>query len=195
MELRKKNVSRILLVFIYVGVLFLLGLNWFYHFSFISINKSISYNADNMVVKQYQKDLKDFKNSYNKVLNKAPKDNLTIQRTQYIIQMYDQPWLTSTKPTQMKYQELDTILFEVKEARRILTELAIQETYSKDAKGFLKLTLENCSLIEENLEEILDSKSHSRSNLNSQLHILHMSFMSNFDIFKSFYEYEEYKIE
>ena len=148
-----------------------------------------------MVVKQYQKDLKDFKNSYNKVLNKAPKDNLTIQRTQYIIQMYDQPWLTSTKPIQMKYQELDTILFEVKEARRILTELAIQETYSKDAKGFLKLTLENCSLIEENLEEILDSKSHSRSNLNSQLHILHMSFMSNFDIFKSFYEYEEYKIE
>lgn len=191
MELKKKNVSRILLVFICVGVLFLIGVNWFYPYSFISINKSISYNADNVVVKQYQKDLKDFKNSYYKELSKVPKDNLTIQQTQFIIQMYDQPWLTSTKPIQMKYQELDTILFEVKEARRILTELAIQETYSKDAKGFLKLTLENCSLIEENLEEIIDSKSHSRSNLNSQLHILHMSFMSNFDIFKSFYEYKK----
>lgn len=195
MELRKKNIKRILLVFICVGVLFLIGVNWFYPYSFISINKSISYNADTVVVKQYQKDLKDFKNSYNKVLNKAPKDNLTIQRTQFIIQMYDQLWLTSTKPIQMKYQELDTILAEVKEARRILTELAIQESYSKDAKGFLKLTLENCSLIEENLEEIKDSKSHSRSTLNNQLQNLHMRFQSNFGIFKSFYEYEEKKID
>lgn len=44
-----------------------------------------SYKPDSVVIKQYFKDLKDFKDTYNKSLAK--------DLSQYILQLYEQDWL------------------------------------------------------------------------------------------------------
>ena len=106
--------------------------------------------------------------------------------------MYEQNWLISEKPIKMEYQDLDNILIEVKETRRILMDLAFKETYSEFTKDYLKYTIENCFAIEESITELKNSQTHLRKTLNLQYSNLQRDFISNFGIFVSFYkEYQK----
>lgn len=183
-------IKKIFILLIIAFGLFVIGGTWFYPYSSFSIKKSISFNADNIVVKDYLKDLNDFKKIYN--MNKQNKDDITNDRTQYILQMYEQNWLISKKPVRMEYQDLDTILIEVKETRRNLMDLAFKETYSEFTKSYLKYTIEDCLEIEESIMKLKTSQTHSRKTLNLQYRNLQNDFKSNLDIFVSFYrEYQK----
>lgn len=186
----EKGAKKIFILLIIAFGLFVMGGTWFYPYSSISIKKSISFNADNIVVKEYLKDLNEFKKNYN--MNRQNKDDITTDRTQYILQMYEQNWLISERPVKMEYQDLDTILIEVKETRRNLMDLAFKENYSEFTKDYLKYTIENCLAIEESIMELKNSQTHSRKTLNIQYRNLQNDFRSNFGIFDTFYrEYQK----
>ncbi|PGS46519.1 hypothetical protein [Bacillus sp. AFS041924] len=169
--------------FLGVILIFIILVTWFYPYSFFSFNKSITYDEDNLVIKDYLKEIDDFKKYY----NSQTKEDLTNNRTQFILQMYEQDWLISKKPIKIKYQDLDKILLEVKESRQIMMDLAFQETYSKDSKEFLKYAIESCITIENSIEELKHSKYHSRKTINRQFRNIHRSIIGNFDLFVTFY--------
>jgi hypothetical protein len=90
-----KTMNRIFLILVGFFVIFFIVMTWFYPFSFFSIHKSYTYSADPVVVKEYVQDLKKFKKSNDLFV----KDNLTTNRVQYILHMYEQNWLLSKKST------------------------------------------------------------------------------------------------
>ncbi|MFE7151684.1 hypothetical protein, partial [Heyndrickxia sporothermodurans] len=175
-------ISSLIVCFI---VLFLFCINWYFPYSPFSFSKSVFYNADNIVVKEYKKELNDFKAIY----NSEKKNTLTDDRTQYILPMFEQQWLVSGKPVKMKVSDqLHTMLNEVKETKDILIELAFREKYSLETKEYLKIALLTCLSLENEIVELKNSKFHSRSTLNRQIHNLHMSFIRCFDMYATFYK-------
>lgn len=106
----------------------------FYPYSFFSAQKTISYNSDDTVIQKYLNDLITF----GKVNKENAQDDLLKTRTTYVLQMYEQNWLTSEKAIKIHYRDLDTILTEVKNTRYLLLELAFLEGYSQEGKEYLK---------------------------------------------------------
>ncbi|QQZ09076.1 hypothetical protein [Heyndrickxia vini] len=181
----KKKVIWVSSLIVFFIVLFLICINWYFPYSPISFTKSISYDADNIVVKAYKKELNDFKNIY----NSKKKNTLTDDRTQYVLPMFEQQWLVSGKPVKIKESDqLNTMLNEVKETKDILIELAFREKYSQETKEYLKMALVTCLSLENEIVELKNSKFHSRSTLNRQIRNLHMSFIRSFDMFTTFYK-------
>lgn len=66
---------------------------WFYPYSFLSVQKMITYNADNLVIQKYIKELDELR----EINEKNPWEDLIKNRTTYVLQMYEQNWLTSKK--------------------------------------------------------------------------------------------------
>jgi hypothetical protein len=181
-----KKITRIILV---IAFLLVISVNWFFPYSFLSLNKSVSYKPDSEVVRDYVKDLNHFK----KILKNDKQDNVTSIRSQDILQVYEQKWFMSEKAVKMKYEDIDSILLEIKNVRQILMDLAFKETYSEVTKKYLQATIEQSMLIEENIIELKNSKGYSRSTINRQYYNLHVRHIDNFRMFTSFYE--EFKKE
>ncbi|MFE6169653.1 hypothetical protein ACFVP8_17540 [Viridibacillus arvi] len=171
-------------VWVCVAILFLISVNWFYPYSFLSVQKTLSFDADNIVVEAYTEELNDFAKNY----EFSPEFNLTTERTQYILQMYEQEWLISKKPVKLKMNDLEAIIMEVKETREILLELAFRETYSHETKDYLKASLKSCLDLEERIQYLQNSQNNSRSTLTRQFRNIQGEFISNFDLYTSFYE-------
>lgn len=186
----EKGIKKIFILSIIIYGLSVIGGTWFYPYSSFSITKAISYNAGNIEVKEYRKDLNNFKKIYDN--NRKSKDDLTIDRTQYILQMYEQEWLLNKGPVKMQYEDLDLILIDTKNARENLMDLVFREDYSIYTKDYLRFTIEHCLAIEESIQRLKNSKAHSRKTLNRQYSNLQEDFRSNFDNFVSFYmEYQK----
>lgn len=164
--------------------LILLGINYSYPFSILSIKKSITYNPDDIVVEEFLHNLNDFKGDY----SREQQGDLTANRTQYILTMYEQKWISSKEPVKINVTDLDSMLLEVKSTRQTLMELAFQENYSTDTRILLKYTIESCLAIEDSILDLKNSQSHSRKTLVLQYQNLHVSFINNFNFFVSFYE-------
>lgn len=173
-------------VFILVAILILLfiGVNWQYSFSVFSLKKSISYDADNIVVRQYEQDLNAFKEFYEV---QSEENDVTTNWTQYILELYEMPLLVEKGPIIIKYKDLDTMLFEVKAVRSTIIDLAFREDYDAETREYLRVVLLSCIGIEESIERLKDSTFHSKKTLKRQFHNLRVELMSNFDHFSTFY--------
>ncbi|WP_099159251.1 hypothetical protein [Virgibacillus ndiopensis] len=164
------------------------GVNWLYPFSVLSINKAYTYDPDNVVVDQYKKNVNNFKEFYNKQSKQPKAENITTDRVRYILEMFEQPWLTAKGPVKITIQDLDKIMFVVKEERKTLFDLAFSEDYGERSKEFLKMTIQICFGIEDAIESIKDPLFNDRKTINIQIRNLYMSFITAFDRFTTFYE-------
>ncbi|TCN24999.1 hypothetical protein [Mesobacillus foraminis] len=171
-------------LFAAVFVLTLLGVTFLFPYSSLSLNRTVTYDPDNRMVKEYLQSLTDFKDQYK---TKKP-DDATAHRNPYFLQLFELKWLTSKEPVQMDHQDLDILLLEVKTARQSLMELAFQESYPVHAKIYLKNTIEGCLELEERIEDLQDSKFRSRATLDRQYRNLHVSFINNLGRYSSFYK-------
>lgn len=182
--------TKVFSIVIGLAALYLL-FSWFYPYSALSLNPFVHFKADPIVAAQYKNDLKEFKGQYEPVLVRS--SNLepepTVARTQYILQMFDQSWLTDNRSTAITKHTLGNMLLDVKEAREIILLLAFEETYTPNTKIYLKMLLDQTYKLEEEIKDIqLLSNLHSRSTLERQLRNLHVSYISNFQHLTSFYE-------
>ncbi|MEK5175747.1 hypothetical protein NST63_21485 [Heyndrickxia sp. FSL W8-0496] len=136
-------------------------------------------------------DFKDFKGSYENDLkddlnNKVP--NLTIDRTQYVLPIFEQGWLVSKNSISIDKMKLDTMLFEVKQVRGILLSLLVQVDYTSEQRGYLVNNIKDLLLLEEDITYLKNGSYLSRNELNRRLRNLAAEYTKNFDSFVTFYE-------
>ncbi|MFG6114885.1 hypothetical protein ACGTN9_06825 [Halobacillus sp. MO56] len=179
--------KRFIWSFLGLIVSLILIITWFYPYSFFSINKSYTHKPDPVIVDQYVEDLNDFKESYELNINKESA-TLTANYTQYILPMFEQDWLIYKDSVNMGKRELDNMLFEVKENKRTLMHLLVEEDYTKDQRRDVASSLENLQFLEELIIDIKTEKTSSRSTLNTQFHNLHVHYISTFRMYVSFYK-------
>ncbi|MBN8209056.1 hypothetical protein JI666_09900 [Bacillus sp. NTK071] len=173
-------------------ILFFFGISWFYPYSELSLNKSLTYHADPYLVEDYVQQLNDLTNNFESVSS----EDMTNDHLQYLLQMYDQEWMMSEESAKMNQADIDQIALDVKEARNLLLTLAFEETYSPNVISQLKYVIENCLAIEESVYDLRDSETHSRDTLQTQYHNLHGTFENSLRMLLTFYErYEEEKVK
>ncbi|PAV28604.1 hypothetical protein CIL05_15005 [Virgibacillus profundi] len=183
--------KRIMTGFLVSIVIFILIMTWFYPYSFFSVHKSYSYTPDPVIVDGYINDLTEFKSSYEKALEGLTTDktiDLTIDRTQYVLPLFEQEWLISKDPVNMKKEDLSNILFEVKNTRNTLLNLVARGDYSSEQRQYLVDSIESLLLLEESIAEIKSGKAESRRTLKTQFHNVYGDFIGNFMMFEIFYE-------
>ncbi len=166
-------------------------MTWFYPYSFVSVYKSYAFKPDPIVVDQYVNDLEEFKSSYQEDLDELTTESnydLTIDRTQYLLPLFEQDWLVSKVPVKMSIDDLGEILFEVKNARKILLELIANEDYTQEQRHYLVNSIESLLSLEEEIVDIKTGIAESRKTLRIQFNNLHGSFLGNFMMFEIFYE-------
>ncbi|WP_422122387.1 hypothetical protein DHX103_11310 [Planococcus sp. X10-3] len=186
-----KKTKKIILSLAGTAVLFLLLMTWFYPYSAFGISKSYSFTPDPVVVDGYEEDLNEFKSSYEKdfaEMEAASAVDLTIDRTQYVLPLFEQDWLLSKEPVSWSMDDLDYLILEVRSARTTLLELSAAEDYAKEHRQNLVDSIESLLWLEEQIEEIKTGKAESRKTLNIQFGNLHMSFLNNFMMFNIFYD-------
>ncbi|MCT2534865.1 hypothetical protein NC661_04000 [Aquibacillus koreensis] len=88
----------------------------------------------------------------------------------------------------MSKEDLDDILFEVKNARKTLLEFISKEDYTQEQRQYLVTSIESLLALEEEIVNIKTGSAESRKTLKIQFSNLHGSFLSNFMMFEIFYE-------
>lgn len=160
-------------------------ITWFYPYSLLSVHKSYSFKPDPIVVREYISELDKFKNDE----VKDSKNNLTKKYTQqFILQTYEQDWLTQDKITHMNRFELEKMTQKIEEAKQDLLLLIIQMDYSKDARQSLVDCFENLSSLEDAINSIRTDRNLSRAVVKNEYHNLYQSFYGSFLLFRTFYE-------
>ncbi|MED1865225.1 hypothetical protein P4V41_17295 [Fictibacillus nanhaiensis] len=187
--MKKKRFWFILLGFV---LLFLL-INYFFPFSPLSIKKSIRYSGDQVLIDVYRSELKAFKLEYEPLLNQQRKNELIQDRTtndvEYLLQMYELPWLVDKDSITITQKLLTDMDFEVNEAKDILINLTFQEEYSKSTKGYMQSLLTQTLSLEREIDQLKHHSSlHPRSTIDRQLRNLHVHFISNFKMLSTFYK-------
>ncbi|WP_017382051.1 hypothetical protein [Paenisporosarcina sp. TG-14] len=183
--------KKIIISLVGLFVFFILIMTWFYPYSVFSIHKSYSFTPDPVVVDGYVKDLNEFKSSYEKDLEELRTDStidLTTDRTQYLLPLFEQDWLLSKEPVKLSMDDLDNILLQVKNARKTLLKLLANEDYKKEQRRYLVDSIRNILSLEEEIVDIKTGKAESRKTLKIQFSNLHGSFLNNFLMFEIFYE-------
>ncbi|MFG6494951.1 hypothetical protein P8610_06295 [Fictibacillus sp. UD] len=170
---------RIAVVCSVIILVLLLVSNWFYPFSSISLNKTLVYNADNIIVDDYQKELKQFKKDYESETS-TTKNDPTFNRMPFILSVYEQPWLLSKGDTAISKDSLDRMLAEVRESREIILLLAFEENYNISTKSYLKMLLDQTLSLEEEIQTVQQSNMNTRKTLDRQFRNLHVHYISNF---------------
>ncbi|MET3729466.1 hypothetical protein ABID52_003047 [Fictibacillus halophilus] len=186
--MKKKGALKIFLGFL---LLFLL-INWVFPYSPLNIYKSISYGGDQVLIDDYRSELKAFKFEYESRLN-AQREELIKDRTtsdiEYLLQMYELPWLIDQDSKTISQKLLTDMEFEVNEAKDILISLAFQEEYSESTKVYLHSLLTQTLSLEKEIEELKHHSSlHSRRTIDRQIRNLHVHFISNFEMLSTFYK-------
>ncbi|MFD1030240.1 hypothetical protein [Metaplanococcus flavidus] len=183
--------KKIVMSLIGISALFLLLMTWFYPYSVFGITKTYSYAPDSVVVEGYEDGLAEFNRSFEEDLEEmgaAGTVDLTVDRTQYVLPLFEQDWLLSKEPVKFSLDDLDDILFEVENARTTLLELSASTDYTKENRRYLVDSIKSLLWLEEQITEIKTGGAQSRKTLRIQFNNLHMSFLNNFMMFRIFYE-------
>lgn len=164
-------------------------MTWFYPYSHLSINKNYTYQSKKVLF--YNEILSEFKDIYEKdvnadLMNEYP--NITINRTQFVLPIFEQDWLISNDSVTINAKKLETMLFEVKQVKEVMLSLVVQADYTSEQRGYLVDIIRNLILLEDSIIELKNENYITRSDLNRQLDNLYNRFISDFRLFISFYE-------
>ncbi|WP_026907258.1 hypothetical protein [Paucisalibacillus globulus] len=188
----KVSIKRGLISVVAIISIFILIMTWCYPYSNFSIYKSYAYTPDPMMVDGYIKDLDEFKALFEEELEQNySKDGImdyTIDRTQYVLPLFEQDWIVSKDTVKFDMDDLDIILFETRNVRQTLLDLIVREDYTSEQRQYLVDSIGSLLILEESIIEIQTGKAKSRSTLNRQLHNLHGDFMTNFILYEIFYD-------
>lgn len=174
-------------------IIFIVVMTWFFPYSPFSIHKSYSYQPAEVLYngKTYETILNEFKDSYEKDLKTDLENdysNLTIDRTQYILPIFEQDWLMNNGSVAIDKMKLENILWEVKEARELLLSLIVQVDYTSEERGYLVDLINHFYLLEENINELEKGGYISRKGIKRQLDNLYGELTFTFDFYVTFYE-------
>lgn len=167
-------------------VLVVAFISWYYPFSPFSIHQSFTYHPvpETHNSKTYEEKMGQFKAAYEKDLDKdveSDHHNPTVNRTQFILPVFEQEWLIGTDSKTMDKDKLDRMLLDVQQARNTLLHLVSEGDYSREQRVHLVDSLNNFLNLEESIRFIKNGKYFSRSDLQTMLGNLQGDFWAVFD--------------
>ncbi|PIC95382.1 hypothetical protein CSV69_11730 [Sporosarcina sp. P26b] len=168
-------------------VLVVAFISWYYYpFSPFSIHQSSTYHPvpETHNSKTYEEAMGQFKVAYEKDLDKDVESdhrNPTVNRTQFILPVFEQEWLIGTDSKTMDKDKLDRMLLDVQQARNTLLHLVSEGDYSREQRVHLVDSLNNFLNLEESIRFIKNGKYFSRSDLQTMLGNLQGDFWAVFD--------------
>ncbi|KQL50486.1 hypothetical protein AN964_22785 [Heyndrickxia shackletonii] len=180
--------------FIIVIIIFISIMTWYYPLSPFSVNHSFTYHPgwETHNGKTYKEELNEFKGTYEKDLKESSASdniNFTVERTRYILPIFEQNWLIGTDPKSMDKDKLSRMLFDVEQARNTLLDLVSEGDYNKEEKEYLVDTIKSFLSLEESIRQIKDGKYFSRSDLETLFGNLRGAFRSEFNLYTTnFYD-------
>ena len=167
-------------------VLVIAFISWYYPLSPFSIHQSFTYepSSETHNGKTYEEEIDNFKAAYEKDLNKdleSDKHNPTINRTQFILPIFEQEWLIGTDSKTINKDKLDRMLLDVQQVRNTLLNLVSEGDYSREERVYLVDSLNHFLNLEESIRFIKNGKYFSRSDLQRMLGNLQGNFRAGFN--------------
>ena len=175
-------------------VLVIAFISWYYPLSFFSIHQSFTYHPGSGTHngKTYEEEIGEFKAAYEKDLKKdleSDNYNPTVNRTQFILPIFEQEWLIGTDSKTIDKDKLGRMLFDVQQARNTLLVLVSEGDYSREERVYLVDSINNFLNLEESIRFIRNGKYFSRSDLQRMLGNLQGNFRASFDYYTTvFYD-------
>ena len=175
-------------------VLVIAFISWYYPLSPFSIHQSFTYHPSSETHngKTYEEEIDQFKAAYEKDLAKdleSDNHNPTVNRTQFILPIFEQEWLIGTDSKTIDKDKMDRMLFDLQQARNTLLDLVSEGDYSREERVYLVDSLNNFLNLEESIRFIKNEKYFSRSDLQRMLGNLQDNFRESFDYYTTvFYD-------
>ena len=175
-------------------VLVIAFISWYYPLSLFSIHQSFTYHpgSETHNGKTYEEEVGEFKAAYEKDLKKdleSDNYNPTVNRTQFILPIFEQEWLIGTDSKTIDKDKLDRMLFDVQQARNTLLDLVSEGDYSREERVYMVDSINNFLNLEESIRFIRNGKYFSRSDLQRMLGNLQGDFWASFDYYTTvFYD-------
>lgn len=140
-------------------LLLFLAVNWFYPYSFLSINKSYSYNQDNVSGKYF---LAEHKKAKQFVLTQEP-DHVS-KTVSYFYEDIDQTYVMELGQQTIKQSDLVSLHFMIKEHKRNFLSLFVQPgvTISPETKYDLVYVINALDIIEDELNDLTHPHFYTR---------------------------------
>lgn len=189
----KRRISLSIGGFSVLIVIFISVMTYQFPYSTFSVKNSYAYQPEKVLFngEKYEEILNEFKDTYEIDL-KADLDseysNLTIDRTRYILPIFEQDWLISNNSVSFDKVKFDKIHYEVQKIREVLLNLVIQEDYTSEQRKYLVDIIRDLLSLEDTISELKNENYVSRSELNNRLDNLYSEFMNNFRSFVTFYD-------
>src|SRR5690606_21410411 len=160
------RIKRFVISFIAIIIIIILFMTSFYPFSNYSMYQSYNYKPDSVMVAGYLEELNEFKTSLEKDLEHENQEkdgyiNFTVDRTQYILSLFDQDWLVSKEPVRISKRDIEDMLFKVGNVRETLLDLIAREDYTVEQRDYLVSTIKNILYIEDQLHVLKEGKGTS----------------------------------
>ena len=175
-------------------VLVIAFISWYYPFSLFSIHQSFSYHpgSETHNGKTYEEEIAKFKVAYEMDLKKdvgSENYNPTVNRTQFILPVFEQEWLIGTNSKKIDKDKLDRMLFDVQQARNNLLNLVSEGDYSREERVYLVDSINNFLGLEDSIRFIRNGKYFSKNDLQRLLGNLQGDFRAGFDYYTTvFYD-------
>ncbi|MDV6377873.1 hypothetical protein ORD22_06305 [Sporosarcina sp. GW1-11] len=175
-------------------ILVMIFISWYYPFSPFSIDQRFTYQPswETHNGKTYNEEISEFRATYEKDVKmnvEGDNYNATVDRTQYILPIFEQEWLIGTDSKTMDKDQLDRILLDVEQARNTLLDLLSKGDYNKEERGYLVDNIKRFLSLEERIRYIRNGKYFSRSDLQRLLGNLRGEFRAGFDFYTTvFYD-------
>ena len=175
-------------------VLVIAFISWYYPLSLFSIHQSFTYHPGSETHNgiTYEEEIGEFKAAYEKDLKKDLESNNyhpTINRTQFILPIFEQEWLIGMDSKTIDIDRLDRMLFDVQQARNTLLDLVSEGDYSREERVYIVDSINSFLNLEESIRFIRNGKYFSRSDLQRLLGNLQEEFWASFDYYTTvFYD-------
>lgn len=160
-------------------------MSWNYPFSLVSMQRSFTYHPSlgTHNGKTYEEEVNAFKDTYENDIKKFEESgefHPTVNRTQFILPVFEQHWLIGTDSKTIDRDALYRMLHDVQQARNTLLQLVTEGDYSKEERVYLVDCIHHFLRLEESIKIIGDGTYFSRHELQRMIRNIHGDFWSTF---------------
>lgn len=174
-------VKRISIVILFLSIL---TVTWVFPYASLSVAKAYTIKQDPIVVKQYVDTLQEYK----KLINENEEQTNTYATALAAFDFFEQVLMENEHEWRMTDDTLEELRFQVATYRDMLITLSFSETYSNEARMYLKTALNAAIELEDSITFIQMSEGLTRKDLRILIGNLYGEMGRNLEQFITFYQ-------
>ncbi|AVR00694.1 hypothetical protein OBCHQ24_17315 [Oceanobacillus iheyensis] len=176
-------VKRISIVIV-ILILSILTITWVFPYASLSVAKAYTIKQDTIVVKQYVDTLQEYK----KLINENKEQTNTYATAVAAFDFFEQVLMENKQEWRMTDDTLEELRYQVATYRDMLITLSFSETYSNEARMYLKTALNAAIELEDSIIFIQLSEGLTRKDLRILIGNLYGEMGRNLEQFITFYQ-------